>query len=80
MIFGGLDERVDERELLADWAVQISDAADHSVGMCGGRARQELALPFGGDGLIHDDADAFRSIDEATPPECSMIWRPACPS
>ena len=76
----GVNHRVNECSLLFAGAVQISQMAADGVGVCGGCARHQFALSFGGRGLTHDDADFLPSLDSATPPDCSMIWRAACPA
>ena len=80
LLLGGVDHCVDERSFLLAGAVQISQMAADCVSVCGGCARHQFALPFGGRGLMHDDADFLPSLDSATPPDCSMIWRAACPA
>ena len=76
---GGLNHCVDECSLLLAGAVQVSQMAADGVSVCGGCARHQLALPFRGCRLMHDDTDFLPSLDSATPPECSMIWHAACP-
>ena len=78
LLSGGLNHCVDECSLLLAGAVQISKMAADGVSVCGGCARHQFALPLRGCGLIHDDTDVLPSLDSATPPECSMIWRTAC--
>lgn len=78
-VFGRIDQRINERELLFVGAAQISDVTEGGVGVGGGSALHQFVLSFRGFGLMHDDADTFPCLDRATPPECSMIWRVACP-
>ena len=80
LLSGGLNHCVDECSLLLARAVQISKMAADGVSVCSGCARYQFALPFSGCGLMHDDADFLPSLDSATPPDCSMIWRAACPA
>ena len=80
LLSGGLNHCVDECSLLLAGAVQISKMAADGISVCGGCARHQFALPFGGRGLMHDDTDFLPSLDSATPPDCSMIWRAACPA
>ena len=80
LILCGLNDCIDERKFLFAGTVQVADVADHGVCVRGGCARHEFALPFGRRGFMHDDADTFPSLDSATPPEWSMIWRSACPA
>ena len=79
LLSGGLDHCVNECGLLLAGAVQISKMAADGISVCGGCARHQFALPFDGRGLMHDDADFLPSLDSATPPDCSMIWRAASP-
>ena len=80
LLSGGLNHCIDERSLLLAGAVQISKVAADGISVCGGCARHQLTLPFRGCGLMHDDTDFLPSLDSATPPDCSMIWRAACPA
>ena len=79
-MLGSADHCVNECGLLLAGAVQISQMTADGVSMCCGCARHQFALPFGSRGLMHDDADFLPGLDSATPPDCSMIWRAACPA
>ena len=63
------DHSVDERDLLLARTIQITDMTTDGVGMRGGCARHQFALPFGGRGLVHNDADFLLGLDSATPPK-----------
>lgn len=80
LLLGGADHCVNECSLLFAGAVQISKMAADCISVCGGRARHQFAFPFGGRGFMHDDTDFLPSLDSAAPPDCSMIWRSACPA
>ena len=79
LLSGSLDYSVDECSLLFTGAVQIAKMAADGVCVCDGCTRHQLALSFGENGFMHDDTDSLPILDNAAPPEWSMVWRLVCP-
>jgi len=59
----GFDDRFNKCCLLPAGTIQIPDVTADSIGMCRGSVRHQFALPFGGCGLVYDDADFLPILD-----------------